>query len=359
MRKTINTTARVGLWAALALAVSFGARAQAADSLGWKFKAGEKVQYAISNASHRLIDAGGAEFDIDFNFTTDVTWAVDKVNDDGSAELTQTIDRVQLKVNTPFTGEFGYDSSDKESPAPEGPIWERMGPAIEKMVGGQFKVKVTKRGEVTEVTLPEDLLAIIKEQAEAGGGGGGGAGALFMGGDMFGEKAMKATIQRGIVIFPESADKEWSNLVEEKMGEFATMKYDTKYTHSGTEKKDGKELQKIDSKTEMTLELADGAEDGDVILELIEQEGSGMILFDAAAGQTVSSTSVQKNSMEGEFMGNEVAFETENTIVVVQGTSENLPKDEAAEEASSDEKPADDKPAEEKKDDAKEEKSDK
>ncbi|MBX3413094.1 MAG: hypothetical protein KF708_10435 [Pirellulales bacterium] len=338
MRKTISTTARVGLWAALALAISFGARAQAADALGWKFKEGDKVQYAVLNAQHRLIDASGAEFDIDFAFTTDVTWVVDKVNADGSAELTQTIDRVQLKVNTPFTGEFGFDSGDKDSPAPEGPIWERMGPAIEKMVGGQFKVKVTKRGEVTEVTLPQDLLDIIKEQSEQGGGGGG-AGALFMGGNMFGEKAMKDTIQRGIVIFPESADQEWTHVVEEKMGEFATMKFDTKYVRSGTEKKDGKELQKIESKTEMTLELADGAEDGDVVLELIEQEGSGTILFDAAAGQTVSSTSVQKSSMEGEFMGNEVAFETENKVVVVLGTSDNLPKDEeAAEEAPADEK---------------------
>lgn len=349
MRKRISSSTRVALCAAVALALMVGARAQAAEALGWKFKEGEKVSYAVSNASHRLIDAGGAEFDVDFNFITDVTWAVDKVAADGSAELTQTIDRVQLKVNTPFTGEFAYDSKAEDQPALEGPIWERMGPAIEKMVGGQFKVKVTKRGEVTEVTLPEELAAIIKEQAEAagGGGGGGGAGALFMGGNMFSEKAMKDTIQRGLVIFPESASSEWNNVVEEKMGEFATIKYDTKYTQAGTESKNGKDLQKIDAKTEMTLELAEGAEDGDVVIELIEQEGSGTILFDAAAGQTVESTSVQKNVMEGEFMGNEVSLETENTIIVVLGTSDNLPKDESA--APAEEAPADDKPAEDSK----------
>jgi len=340
---------RVGLCAAVALAVSFGTQTQAADALGWKFKEGEKVNYAVSNASHRLIDAGGAEFDVDFAFITDVTWTVDKVADDGSAELTQTIDRVQLKVNTPFTGEFAYDSKATDQPALEGPIWERMGPVIEKMVGGEFKVKVTKRGEVTEVTLPEALAEVVKEQAEAaGGGGGGGAGALFMGGNMFGEKAMKDTIQRGIVIFPESPGSEWNNIVEEGMGEFAVIKYDTKYTQAGTESKNGKELQKIEAKTEMTLELAEAADDGDVIIELIEQDGSGTILFDAEAGLTVESTSVQKNVMEGEFMGNEISLETENTVIVVQGTSDDLPKSEA------------DAPAEDASDDdSKEEKSDK
>lgn len=345
---------RVGLCAAVALAVSFGNQSQAAEALGWKFKEGEKVNYAVSNASHRLIDAGGAEFDVDFAFITDVTWTVDKVADDGSAELTQSIDRVQLKVNTPFTGEFSYDSKATDQPALEGPIWERMGPVIEKMVGGEFKVKVTKRGEVTEVALPEALAEIIKEQAEAGGGGGGGggAGALFMGGNMFGEKAMKDTIQRGIVIFPEAAGSEWNNVVEEAMGEFAVIKYDTKYTQSGTESKNGKELQKIDAKTEMTLELAEAAEDGDVIIELIEQDGSGTILFDAEAGLTVESTSVQTNVMEGEFMGNEIALETENTVIVVQGTSDDLPKSETEAPA---EEAADDKPA----DDSKDEKSDK
>jgi hypothetical protein len=97
--------------------------------------------------------------------------------------------------------------------------------------------------------------------------------------------------------------------------------------------------------------LAEAAEDGDVIIELIEQDGSGTILFDAEAGLTVESTSVQTNVMEGEFMGNEIALETENTVIVVQGTSDDLPKSETEAPA---EEAADDKPA----DDSKDEKSD-
>ena len=53
----------------------------------------------------------GMEFETNVTQSTDMTWAIKSVGSDGVAEMTQTIDRIRMKMESPI-GEFAYDSKD-------------------------------------------------------------------------------------------------------------------------------------------------------------------------------------------------------------------------------------------------------
>lgn len=314
--------------AVVALAVS----PVGAETLQWKFKAGESENYAMSVVNNVLIDFSGAEFDVTFGLTFDLSWTVDEVADDGTATLTQKIDRIQVMANTPFTGEFSYDSKEGEEPA--GPMWEQMGPIVQAMLDAEIKLKAKPNGEVTEVTLPDELAEALSSgggRRGGGGGGGGGMGAMMGGAGMFNKATVEESIKQALISLPPgdiSADTKWTRSFENPLGPIGVEKYETTYQFEGIESREGKDLHKIVSETSMTFELNEDS-DLDLFMEVVEQEGSGTVLFDAAAGRAVESKYVQKIVVEADFMGNELYQERESVTRIVQGNSDQFKDAEA------------------------------
>lgn len=310
-------------WLALVVALVAANTARADKTLKWKFKEGDKANYALKQKADILIDANGVEFDIKVGQIMDLTWNVKSVASDGTVELGQTVDRVQLKMSTPFTGEFVYDSKD-EANAPTGEIWDRMGGPIKALVGGEFQIKLKANGKVEEIKLPEKLAELLKEQS-----GGGGAQAMMMGGGLFSESAIKQVIEQSILTLPDAGVADgatWNKHLENKLGPIGTQKFDTTLTLAGVEKRGAAELTKIDTKTEMKFEPNPDS-DADIEMEVTEQSGKGSVLFDAEKGRVIESSNEQKMTLEGDFMGNEFAQEITLTLLLVQGTSDDLPKD--------------------------------
>ena len=152
----------------------------------------------------------------------------------------------------------------------------------------------------------------------------------MMGGGLFSESAIKQVVEQSILTLPDAGIADgatWNKKMENKLGPIGTQKFDTTLTYSGVEKRDGLELAKIDTKTEMTFEPNPDS-DADIEMEVTEQEGKGSVLFDAKKGRVVESTNEQKMTLEGDFMGNEFAQEITLTLLVMQGTSDDLPKEE-------------------------------
>jgi hypothetical protein len=295
----------------------------AAEALRWKFKQGEEFPYALSQKAGILIDANGIEIDVMLKQIMDTAWTVKSVASDGTAEVSMKVSRIQLIMNTPFTGEVKFDSDKpEETPPPE--LWDRLGKPIEAMVGGEFTMKISPRGEVTDLTLPAKLTETLA-QARTGGGGGQ---MMMMGGSMFTEDTIRQTVAQAVLLFPETkGESTWSREYENKMGPIGTQKIAVTYSVAGSEEQGGKKLEKIASKTEVTFEPASGG-DLDAEFEITEQEGAGAILFDAEAGKTVFSTNTQKITLEGDFQGNEFVQEITMTLVMKAGSSSDLPADE-------------------------------
>lgn len=335
MQTTRPVMARIALMA-LAAAVGLNAASVSAKALRWKFKPGDKMQYALSNKSINEIDAGGFQLTASIKMIFDLGWTVESVAGDGTASLAQNMDRIQLRLQLPppIDIDFQYDSKSEETP--EGQIWERMGPMLEALKGGKFSLKVTPTGEITELKVPEALTKVIEDQkaeAEAGGGGGGGGGFFQMLGVGLSEETIKALLSQALCALPKddaAAGAGWDYTNATELGPIGTMKTKYKYSAAGTEQVEGKSLDKINATSEVTFEpKEDEDSDVDVFLELADQSGSGSVLFDAAAGRAVSSNFEQKVTMEGDFMGNEFERTNTQTTVLVTGTSEKLPADPA------------------------------
>ncbi len=303
--------------AAVLVYLTGAAHVRAEQSLQWKFKAGDKINYVLEQGGDINVNASGVEFDVMLNQTMDTTWNVASVAADGTADIGLTVDRLQLMMNTPFTGEFKYDSKDgKEG---EGQVWQMIGPYVKNIIGEQISLKMKPTGEVLEVKLPDKLVEAL---SSGRGGGGGGARSMMMGGG-FGAETVKELIGQAIVRLPAEAvadNATWQANYETKMGPIGTQKSTFNYSYQGMQKKAAKELAKIGLSTELTFEPAQN-EELDMEMEMTEQSGSGSVLFDPEAGRTVESTAKQKVVMEGDFMGNEFVQSRDMTVALRMGTS--------------------------------------
>lgn len=272
---------------AATLALVFVADAQAQAPLRWKFKQGEDLNYILDRGMEGKINFSGAEIEFKLGLTMDVTWKVTEVASSGTASVAQTIDRVQMKLDSPLFGSMEYDSADPNSTA--GPIQ----PMIEGMLGQTFQLKVTAAGKVEEVKLPEKLSETFAEAGQGRGQAG-----LGIGGNMFSERGVKELIEESVLPLPEGAPVKgatWKRKFDNEIKEIGVQSTETTFSYVGTEKVDGKELVKIEGKTELTFEPA---QDPKGELEITTQEGSSVIYFDATAGRVVKSEGKQTTAIE-------------------------------------------------------------
>ncbi|HTM53543.1 MAG TPA: DUF6263 family protein [Pirellulales bacterium] len=308
----------------LALALlAVGASALAESELRWKFKPGEKLQYVIERSAEGKVNLTGAEFAFKMGMTFDTTWNVKAVAADGTADLEQTVDRIQIGMSSPLAGSVNFDSKSTEKPD-AGPVWTLLEPVVSGMLGQTIKIKVTPQGKVTDIQLPDKLTESFAKQRVGQNRQAG----LGVGGNAFTEKGVKELITRSVQLLPEKSDKSWSQSFENVMPGVGTQTTELKFSRSGDESVDGKKLEKIAQVTELTFEPA---ADARAELEITGQEGSGTIYFDAAAGHTIKSSGKQTTSME--LSGpQELTQEISETSSMRLGTSPDKPaeKKEAA-----------------------------
>ncbi len=325
------------LAAAAMLSLASVGIATAGEKLAWKFKPGEEVQFATLQKMEIAVDAGGIEIVFEVDQALDLTWKVVSVADDGSATLTQSIDRLQFRMNSGFTGEFVYDSRSGEEG--EGMIWERMGSILSGLTSGTTEVTITPTGEVKDVVLSDELSEAF-EAAKEGEGAGGFFALLGIGMDA---ETVKLSIADSVITLPAEALDDggtWSNTTELEMGPAKQMTEKT-YTFNGSEDRDGKKLAKIEIASEITLEI-DEENEADVELEVTEQESTGTVYFDIESGKTVESSLRTVLVLEGESPMGELIMERTIDSSLKQGVNDDLVAPEEEEESSEDDDDDDD-----------------
>src|SRR4051812_2500102 len=133
------------------LASGAGRSVSGAETLRWKFTPGESLRYSMVQETTQGLKAMGQEFKTNLNQTVDLHWSVKSVSSEGVADMSQTIDRVRMKVDGPG-GSFEYDS--QAGKAPEGPVANALGPLLKALVGAEFTLKMNARGELSDVKVP-------------------------------------------------------------------------------------------------------------------------------------------------------------------------------------------------------------
>jgi hypothetical protein len=315
MHYSLNT--RHGSKILLVLAVVLiGNSAFGAESpLRWKFKEGDSLNYVLNRNVEGKLVLSGSPIGIKMGMAFDTTWNTKSVGADGTANVEQTIDRIQISMSSPLGGgDLSYDS--KKTDSASGVIWQQIGPMVEGMLGQTFKVKISPLGRVSDIELPAKLNEAIQKQQQspnrqAGFGIGGGA---------FSEKGIKELIEKSVLPLPEAVpakDVTWMQHFENVMRGMGTQMSDTTFSHSGQETQDGKQLEKITAVTELTFEPV---ENPMADLEITSQEGTAAFYFDAQAGRMVKASGTQVFAME--ISGaRELTQELKETMSMTQGKS--------------------------------------
>ena len=93
---------RTAVWMLVAVLGTGGTQvAQGAQTPRWKFKQGETLRYTMMQETSQGMKANGQDIKTSLNQTVDLHWSVKNVAGDGVAELSQTIDRVRTKIESP------------------------------------------------------------------------------------------------------------------------------------------------------------------------------------------------------------------------------------------------------------------
>jgi hypothetical protein len=335
--------------AALAAISSLAAAASrlpaAEEKLRWKFAVGEKLDYTMVQEMNMSVTGGqvgqlNSTMRQEMNMTWDVLGVDEKT---GNAVIKQKFEQIKMKVSSPI-GNFDYDS--KSEAVPTG-LAAMIAPMYKAMTKGEFEITMTARGEVTDVKIPEDVIAALKAAP--------GAATL---GDITTEKGFKEMIRKGALVLPEVAPKEgdtWSTQVAMN-NEAGKQIVETIYKYLGTKEIDGVKYAVIKPELKMQFADADGAaaevpaakdpaalaeapqaaKPGKMAMKIAEQSSDGEVLFNIDKGRLYSTTLQQKVTIDASVAGQAIQQKIDQKIDVKvtpagEKKAEPEPKTEAAE----------------------------
>jgi hypothetical protein len=256
---------------AIALAILHIVPARAADPVTWKFKVGEGNHYRMTQKMTIDIqmDEGASETQ-DITNVIDMSWIADEVNDDGSARLTQTIDRMQMTIEPKGRDKVEFDS--KATDEPQG-FAAMVAPLFRELSRAMFKLTMSPRGKVSDVEVPESLVAALAASP----------GAAVMG-DLATAKGLEDTMSRMSFEMPETLETgtTWTSTTETNNPALGKQTITITYKYVGPREKDGAKLEVFEPR----LEIAFAG--GVAIATIEEQKSSGEVLFNRSAGRLES-----------------------------------------------------------------------
>ncbi|MEW4569415.1 DUF6263 family protein [Tautonia sp. JC769] len=244
----------------------------AAETLRWKFAQGDTHQYELNQTTVTTAMVQNQEVKTTINQTVDMAWEVDSVNDDGSARVAQTIERVRVSLDSQFAS-FAYDSQDDA--AGEGPA-AMLKPVIDALVGSRVVLVMNTRGEVSDVEVPDEMIERLRNA-------GPGAQALQ---NLASAEGMKGLIGQSTLILPEEeveAGASWTRNVELPTPQGVLALTNT-YTLEEAESDSAARIA-----LSMNIDDFKVAPDSPFEMKVEEQSGTGTYTFDTSAGRLASS----------------------------------------------------------------------
>ncbi|MEO1498529.1 MAG: DUF6263 family protein [Planctomycetota bacterium] len=295
--------------------------ADAGETLRWKWAPGESSRLVMQQTMNMTMNGGPMG---KINSSTDqtmlMTWTVgDSAGD--ATPVSQSMDRIVMTMDGPMGQGFTYDSAAAEAPVGMAAM---VAPMFDALVKADITLAVSPRGEVSEVTLPDELKDAFNR---------------VPGGAMSTDMVTQLT-QQSMLKFPEQpleVGDTWTETTKVSSPQMGAMQINVTYRYDGQREVDGRPVAAITPS--LTMQVADpNAQAMPVTFET--RASSGEILFDNEAGRLISSRIDQTTDVVVSVQGNEMRNEIAQTTVVrllKEGETPDLngaADDEAADEAS-------------------------
>jgi len=275
-------TLRLGSLVLFAILVAAPTMVRAEKKLRWQFSPDQQLKQVMVQNVNIAMKLGERDFSTTMTQTIDTQWKIRSVNEEGVADMSQTITRVQMTLKGPG---IAYDVDTDAKEIPDG-LGKPIAETLKSLVNNSFQLKMNTLGEVIDVTVPEEMANAI--QAAPGGEQLAGT---------FSEEGIENMIIQGTPSFPEKAVDEgakWSREFSMKIPPVGTMNIVSTYTYAGVQEGDPP-LDKLTVGLKQSID-AEGA--GGMQINMKDQQTEGTILFDNQAGRMVRSETKQKVTME-------------------------------------------------------------
>ena len=259
------------VFSSILMLVSSASVVSAQDQLAWKFTSGESLKYIVKQNMEMTMDVASKKQSIAMKQTMDMRWKIAEVDArTGDADMSQTIDRVQMTSQGGPFGSVEFDSTGDE--IPETPLGKSMAEVFRKIIGQEFGVHMKTTGKIDEVTVPQSLIDALKKAGAAG--------------NALDEATLKQMMTQSAITLPEqklNPGHAWESVQQVELP-FGTMMVKSQLTYQGIDSKSG--YAKIAMIPVISVTPKQGAS---VNLTLTKSEGVGLVLFDGVKGRIAKS----------------------------------------------------------------------
>lgn len=285
-----------------------------AEPLTWKWKAGDKVRYRMTQSMGMAIQAGPAG-EVSTAMSQDVLmgWKVEKVADDGAATISQQVERIVMRNKGNAGQGFDYDSDSEDPPAGMAAL---VAPVFEAMVEHPFRVTMRPSGEATEFQLSDELSKALDRLP-------GGA----VSGDMVTQMSQQSMLK--FPAEPLAVGDKWTNTAEVTSPAIGEMKVHTTYTYDGPREVDGRQYEAFTP----SIQMEAAGEESQIPMKYETKESTGEILFDRQKGRLFRSRLLQTIEVRVKVGDREIVNTVDQTVEMRElGEDETPTLDAPAEE---------------------------
>jgi hypothetical protein len=228
----------------------------------------------------------------------DVTWAIRAVDAEGTASLSQTIDRVRIKMEMPQGVNIDYDTaSDKE---PEG-LGKTVAAVFRVMVNKTMTARMNSQGKIVDLKLSPEMLAEMDKSP-----------LLKPMEKMLSAEGMEGLTGMGAL--PKEAvlpGKTWTRDTELDNPAVGKQKIKSVYTYIGPKTVDAKSVEEVDAA--VTMDFV-GAANHAAKMSVKEQDIKGTVYFDNAAGRVTQAKTAMKMKYSVDAAGQTIEADIASTM---------------------------------------------
>lgn len=268
-----------------------------ADEIRWKFAAGDQYAVIVTQSNTLKSVVNRKKVDVQIDLGIEMKWTVESVLNNGNAMIEQSFTRMNVKVAKTAKPDIVYDTASKNPPEKSA---EHFAEVYNKLVGIQFKVEISPRGEIIGVVLDKkdiETIRAIPESMEAR--------------KLFEKRGLMQILNSGGFVLPEESiekDFKWPVRKEQKMT-FGTAQFESVFTYAGIMPESSIARFTFEAVTKLTDQPENPAEKP---LSLKSQKQSGEIQFETLGGYLKSIQVKQEMKTEKPFR--EMTIETTSTL---------------------------------------------
>lgn len=266
---TMNTKT-LCLYVVLISVCSFVA-GQEAKQIRWKFDVGDEFELKLAQTTGITTNIDTRRKQIGNEMMLLMDWKIESVEGE-SITILQSIRRIKLTINQPTKSGVQTTEVDTDNEDEAKELGRELLQQIQPLIGTEFTVVMTTRGEITDVVIPRASMGAIRK-----------APASMILRQVLTENGMKELLGQSAIVFPELGIKlgdDWQS-TEDYSSPFGTIKKTNRYLYDGTKKRGTQSFDEFAVKTKIT---ASG--DNETQANIEDFSGSGRIWF-AVDGDTI------------------------------------------------------------------------